>query len=132
MSLSLPEDAEIFIPNGGTLDDLHQSGVYCLRLTKPDDLATAWDREFDSRPSYFEQLQESSEVWYVGESGDVLSRLEDHRDGKVRVAALMRVCEIDSLRNIWWTKDKDEAEIEESKLRMMLQNEYGNVYVHSR
>ena len=133
MSLSLPEDAEVFIPRDGDFDDLHGAGVYVLTLTKPDDLEAAWDAEFDSRPDYFDQLEDCEQCWYVGESGDVLSRLEDHRDGDVRVSVLMQVCEINTLRNIFWCDSKEEAKTEESKIAIMLQNEYGpSVYVHSR
>lgn len=132
MTLELPQDAEKFIPEGGDLSDLHGPGCYALRLDRPDDLASAWDREFDTRPDYFAELRDADTCLYVGASGDVLRRLEEHRDGEVRVGVLQRVCEIDSLRNIWWADDKEEAFQEESRLAIMLSNQYPDAYVHSR
>lgn len=133
MSLSLPADAEPFIPDGGDLSDLHGSGCYALTLTKPDDLATAWDREFDHRPPYFEELQEATEVIYVGAAKDVLRRLEEHRDGEVRVGVLQSVCEIESLRSIWWYQSAEKAFEEESALGIMLNNHTkASTYVHQR
>jgi len=130
MSLSLPEDAEVFLNDD--YPDWATPGVYALVLRKPDDVPSAWDAEFDSRPDYFEQLCESETVIYVGAAKNVMARLEDHRDGKVRKAALMRVCEIDHLRNIWWMSSAEQAFIKESQIAMQLQNHYNQTYVHSR
>jgi len=132
MSLSLPENAEPFIPDGEPFDHLHEPAVYALTLTKPDDLKAAWDAEFDARPGYFEELQDASGVVYIGEAGDVLHRLEDHRNGEIRVGVLQRVFEIDSLRNIWFMPSKEQAEQEESNIAIMLQNERPELYVHFR
>lgn len=132
MTLELPQDAECFIPNSESFEYLHNAGVYCLRLSRPDDLAEVWDREFDARPDYFEELQSAERVLYVGEAGDVLRRLEEHRDGDTRVGVLQRVCSIKSLRNIWFCESKEKAEREESRLAIMLQNEKPDWYIHSR
>jgi len=128
MTLSLPADLEIF----GDPDEWHQPAVYCLSLTKPDDLGDEWDRRFDVRPPWFDELTAAREVYYVGATGDCLSRLEDHRDGEVRTTVLTEVCEIDALRNVWWFQSKDRAFQRESKLAILLQNEYPEAYVHSR
>lgn len=101
MSLSLPEDAEVFIPDGEPWDHLHQSAVYCLELSRPDDPATAWDAIHDTRPDYWSAFTDAYDVWYVGSAKDVLGRLEDHRDGE-RVPALLEICDVAGLRNIWW------------------------------
>lgn len=132
MTLSLPADAEPFIPAGGDLSDLRGPGVYALRLSRPDDLAAAWDATFDTRPDYWESLTSAERVVYVGAAKDVLGRLEDHRDGEVRKAALLRVCEIDALRNVWWFDSADAAFERESKLAIMLQNDRPAWYVHQR
>ena len=132
MSLTLPADAEPFIPKGGTLSDLSNEGVYCLLLDRPDDLAAAWDREFDHRPGYWDELEQCTQVAYVGGAQDVLSRLEEHRDKNRREAALMAVCEIDSLRNIWWVNADEDVYEQESRLALWLQNSRPSWYVHQR
>ena len=132
MSLTLPADAEPFIPEGGDLSDLSSAGVYCLTLERPDDLAAAWDREFDHRPGYWDELVHATTVAYVGAAKDVLGRLEDHRDGEVRQTALTKVCAIEGLRNIWWFDSAEVAFERESKLAMWLQNSRPSWYVHQR
>jgi len=128
MSMSLPADVERF----GGPDRWHSACCYALVLTRPDDLAAAWDREFETRPPWFEEFRDAASVVYVGATGDCLSRLEDHRDGEVRQAALLRVCDIDSLRNIWWFQDTDRAFERESGIATEMQNQYPDVYVHQR
>jgi len=130
MSLSLPEDVEVFLTDG--YDQLHDPAVYALVLERPDDVAQAWDREYDTRPEWFDELVDAREVWYVGATNDCLSRLEDHRDGQVRVGVLQRICSIDSLRNVWWFSDTDRAFERESGIAVAMQNEYPEIYVHSR
>ena len=128
MSLSLPEDLEVF----GGPDRWHSPGCYCLTLDAPDDITTAWETEFDVRPPWVDQIAITRETWYVGAASDVLARLEDHRDGEVRKAAILRLCDIDGLRNVWWYPNKDEAFIRESKIAIDLQNAYPDTYVHCR
>lgn len=131
MSLELPADIE---PHLGRFVDHEWSdpAVYCLTLTRPDDLEDAWDRVFDTRPPYFEDLQQCSTAVYIGATNDLLSRLEDHRDGEVRVTALTEICEIDELRNIWWFDSTDRAFEREHGIAITMQNEYPEYYVHSR
>jgi len=131
MTLQLPADAEPFIPDGEPFDHLHEPAVYALTLTKPDDLEAAWDAEYDARPAYFEELQDASGVVYIGEAGDVLYRLEQHRDGE-QTGVLMEAFGIDSLRNIWWMDSKKQAEANESQIAIMLQNQRPDLYVHHR
>lgn len=130
MSLSLPEDIEQHFTSDHR--DYTLPGVYALRLEKPDELPEVWDREYDKRPEFWDQLTESSRVIYVGAAKNVLSRLEDHRDGEVRKAALMRVCSIDSLRNVYWFNTPERAFLKESQVAMMMQNELADTYVHQR
>jgi len=132
MTLQLPQDAEPFIPEGSDLSDLSSAGVYCLTLDRPDDLAAAWDREYDHRPGYWDELEQCVQVAYVGAAKDVLSRLEEHRDKNRRVAALMAVCGIDSLRNIWWVNADEDVYEQESRLALWLQRHKADWYVHQR
>jgi len=128
MSLNLPEDAETFLSDDHP--DWSGPGVYALTLSKPDDLAAEWDAVYEERPEYWDQLEESETVVYVGAAKNVMARLEDHRDGDVRKAALLRVCEIDHLRNIWWFNTPDAAFLKESQLAMWMQNQYADMFVH--
>jgi predicted GIY-YIG superfamily endonuclease len=130
--LELPSDAEPFIPEDGDFSHLHGAGVYALRLSRPDDLAAAWDQRFETRPDYWETLNDADGVVYVGAASDVLRRLEEHRDGEVRKARLVEVCTIDSLRNIWWFDAVHEAFERENGLALMMKNQYPSLYVHSR
>jgi len=134
MSLSLPEDAEPFLPNGESISYLHTGGVYALELVRPDNVAEQWDRYNDTRPDYFERFRDAERVVYIGQSMDVMYRLEQHRDSEIKVATLLKICEIKSLRNIWWVPnaDQDRREIEERKMARMLQDERPTWYVHSR
>lgn len=132
MSLSLPEDAEAFIPTGEDLSILSTSGVYALRLTRPDDLAEVWERYNDHRPDYWEDLIDADGVVYVGAAKNVLQRLTQHKKGKIKKANVVQVCSIDSIRNIWWFDSTTRAFERESGLATAMQNEYPHFYVHSR
>jgi len=126
--LSLPADLEVF----GEYDQFHNPAVYALVLDRPDDVAQAWDREFDTRPAWFEEFRDAQECWYVGATNDCLSRLEDHRDGQVRVGVLQRICAIESLRNVWWFSETDRAFERESGIAVAMQNEYPDVFIHQQ
>jgi len=132
MVLELPSDAEPFIPEGGDLSDLSEPGCYCLTLARPQDVGTHWDRQFDTRPDYWDEFTAATTVAYVGAASDVLRRLEEHRDGNKRKAALLEVCSIEALRSIWWFDDIDTAFERESQLAMWLQNSRPSWYVHQR
>jgi predicted GIY-YIG superfamily endonuclease len=132
MTLTLPADAEPFISNDGDLSDLRGPGVYALTLARPENTAEAWDSEFDHRPDYLKLLEAAERLVYVGAASDVLRRLGEHRGGQKRKAALLRVCAIESLRNIWLMDSTEEAFQEESRLALLLQNEYPSYYVHQR
>jgi len=127
MSLSLPADVEVFLTDG--YDQLHDPAVYALVLERPGDVAEAWDQEFDARPPWFDEFQDARAVWYVGATNDCLSRLEDHRDGEVRVGVLQRVCEIESLRNVWWMPSTDKAFERESRIGLRLRRHLPETFV---
>lgn len=130
MGLSLPADAEPFIPPGEEWHHLHHAGVYCLQLQRPDDATEAWDAVKDVRPDYWPRFLRASEVWYVGSAKDMLSRLTDHRDGE-RVPTLLEICDVASLRNIWWC-DADRRKHVERKTADMLRQHHPSVFVHQR
>ncbi|AFH22472.1 hypothetical protein OSG_eHP27_00100 [environmental Halophage eHP-27] len=123
--LELPADVEVF----GDYEQFHDPAVYCLILERPDDVADRWDRRFDHRPDWWDEFVSAEACWYVGAAKDCLSRLEDHRDGDVRTTVLTEVCDIDSLRNVWWMDSADEAFTRESGIAVMMRNEYPDVFV---
>ena len=127
--IELPGDIEPHLIDGFEWSD---SGVYALALNRPDDLEAEWDAIFESRPDYFETLQTAETIVYVGAAKNVISRLEDHVEGRVRKAALLQVCEIESVRNIWWMDSTEKAFERESGIAIAMQNEYPSYYVHSR
>jgi len=129
----LPLAAEPFIPEGGDISDLRQPGCYCLKLSRPHDVGDRWDQHFDNRPPYWDAFTSAERVLYVGASKDVLGRLEDHRDGEKRKAALLRVCSIDSLFGIEWFGSAAEAFEKESKRALTLdQAMHDSTYTHQR
>lgn len=129
MPLNLPADLEPFVDD---YDDLHDPGVYALILQRPADPAAAWDRAFDARPPWWDRFVAAETVAYVGASGDVLSRLEEHRDGAVRQATLLQVCAIDRLHTVWRCDSQQEAFDREYTVASTLDRERPGWYVHSR
>ena len=129
MTLSLPADLEA---HADGFDQMRGPGVYALTLDRPDDLTTAWKNAYDVQPDWFDRLCYASRAVYVGAASDVLARLENHRDGDVRQAALLRVCSIDSLYTVWWHGSADEAFERESRHALTLQSENPEWYVHQR
>lgn len=129
--MELPADAEIHIPGESTdITELHDSGVYCLEISRPDDPTAAWDETHDTRPEYWPQFLSACEVWYVGSAKDVLSRLEDHRDGE-RVPVLLEICEVTALRNIWWC-ESNRRTVVEAQVADLLRQQHPSVFVHQR
>jgi len=105
--------------------------IYALDLSKPDDLTATWDATFDSRPAYWDELQQAESVVYVGAAKNVVSRLEDHRDKEVRIGVLQRVCEIEGVRNVWFCDSADEAFERESGKAIELRNWLApEIFVH--
>jgi len=130
MTLELPADLEPHLT--AEWDQMRDPAVYALTLTRPDNIGEVWDETFDTRPEWFDEFRAADEVVYVGATNDALTRLEDHRDGEVRTAVLLRVCDIRGLRNLWWFETADEAFQNESKLALWMQQQYPRYYVHSR
>lgn len=130
MSLELPADAEPYVND---YDDLHNPAAYALKLGRPVDLQEAWNQHYDTHPDYWDRLVSAESVFYVGASSNLLSRLEDHRDGDVRSTVLTEVCEVVGLQTVWPAENKIEAfELAEPRLARWLQQERPRAYVHQR
>jgi predicted GIY-YIG superfamily endonuclease len=130
MVLELPRDLEAFADE---YDQLQSAAVYALDLTPPDDVAAVWDRRFEERPAYWDRLV-NAETWvYVGASGNVLHRLEDHREGKVRKSILPTLAEDMALRNVWFQRSSNKAFERESAIAIRLRNHLpSEIFVHYR
>jgi len=128
MSLLLPEAIE---PYCESTTDYHKSGAYALALNRPSDFADAWDRHHDHRPDWFDRARTALTLFYVGGTGDLLSRLEDHRDGDVRTTTLTEVCSIEHLHTLWFA-GSEHYEQTEYRLARWLQRDRPRAYVHQR
>ena len=128
MSLCLPEELS---PH--TDGDNSQPGAYALKLGRPLDLESAWEQHYDERPPYWDQLMNADTVYYVGGTGNLLSRLEDHRDGDHRQTVLTRVCDVVGLQTAWPADTPEDAfELVEPRLARYLQQTRPSSYVHTR
>lgn len=131
MSLSLPADIEPYL-DGQAFERIRGPAVYCLSLVRPEDVQSAWLDEFDNKAPYLDELAEADTAYYIGAANDLLHRLNDHNDRDVRKAALLRVCAINALENVWWFDSTDKAFQQESRIAIELANELPNCYVHQR
>jgi len=128
MSLELPSALEPYADDYQQLTNC--AGCYALELERKDNLAERWDRHNDHRPEWWEQFRDAPRVFYVGESKYLLSRLEDHRDGEVRVGLLQRVCTISGLEQARFYDSKEDAMHAEYNYAVALKQEYPKAYVH--
>lgn len=129
--LELPADIEPHL-EAHDYTRMHGPAVYSLALNPPDDLPTAWDNTFNQRPPYFEELQTAERVVYVGATNNLLGRLEDHKNGDVRVTVLTDIYTINNLHNVWWMPSADIAFERESRIALKLQQDNPGWYIHSR
>lgn len=136
MTLSLPEDLE---PYTNGLEDAHSSGAYALELQRPIDLGERWQEHYDTKPDYWRELVNADQVYYVGGTGDLLNRLEDHRDNdhpdrdSKRSTVLTEVCGVARLQVAWVSADAPTAlGIDEPRLARWLSRSRPRAYVHTR
>lgn len=132
MTLTLPADAERHLPDDAGYDHLRTPGVYALICDKPGGVEAAWTEQFDNLPEYIGDLKQCCRVVYVGESGDVLRGLEQHRDAEKKKARLLEVWPPRGILDIKWCDSKHKAELLESRLAIQMQNSNPDWYVHSR
>jgi len=131
MTLSLPEDIEPWLTQD--YSQMRGPACYALELDAPDNVRDRWREHYDVVPDYMDAVEAAETVVYVGAAKDLLHRLEDHAARDVRKSALLRVCRIGSLRNVWWFEDVDRAFERESGLALMLDNQTdAGTYVHQR
>jgi len=114
VTLSLPADIEPYTT------DFVQPAIYGLDITLPENLAEEWDRRFEKRAEWFEDMAKADTVVYVGATANLISRLEEHRDSTVRKAILPSLAVDMSLRNVWPRDTPDSAFQGESKVALRL------------
>jgi hypothetical protein len=94
------------LDHAGLLDDAHGEGCYALALAVPDAVDAVQRRRLKVadrpwRDDMAAQFAQADRVLYVGESGDVYSRLMDHARGDVRRAALVEAYPISDVVGVW-------------------------------
>jgi predicted GIY-YIG superfamily endonuclease len=127
MTLDLPADIEEYV---GT--DFHTAAVYALDLQTPADLAEALAEHYTEMPPWLSRARAAERVVYVGATGDLLGRLEDHRDGDARTVPLVDACGIDGLRDVWVYDDANSAFNDEYNRGRDLGRAQPSWYVHQR
>jgi len=110
MTNILPEQLLQACPDDHAVDD---AGCYALEIDLPDkskeQLQRDWLLEYDTLPPYFHRLLDCHTAIYVGASGDVQARLEDHLDKQVRKASIPTVFDVTGLRDVAWFADAESA-----------------------
>jgi predicted GIY-YIG superfamily endonuclease len=121
--LSIPEDIEPFLTDG--YEQITEPGCYCLSLSGPH---TDWGDVWDSKPPWWERAV-SQPCYYVGATGNVRRRLEEHRDGEIRTASLVSICDIDGLEAVAWREHAGEYE---HRFGLQMEREHPEAFVHWR
>jgi len=90
----------------GLLDNSQGPGTYALQVETPDtsgSVAQAFRAHVDELPpsEYMARLADASSVCYVGASGQVYDRLQDHAEGVVRQSLFLRAFKPVSLVGVW-------------------------------
>jgi len=101
-----PADVHESLDQRGLLEDSRGPGTYALQVETPDtsgNVAQAFREYCEELPpsEHMAQLADASSVCYVGASGQVYSRLEDHTEGVVRQSLFLRAFEPVSLVGVW-------------------------------
>jgi len=127
------ERLSAFVPDQRSNND---PGVYALVVQLPDSreaVEAAWSESYDTLPDYVDRLVEADRAIYVGATGGVRDRINDHREGKVRQATLPHIFGVVDIYGAWY-HDSTEAAFEAEYNRTgRIRRSFGaDVYVHSR
>lgn len=120
MTLS-PTGVHETLDERGLLEMAHGSGTYALKCYVPataDAVEAAFADVVDATPPahVVERLADAERVAYVGASGDVYDRLQDHADGDVRQATFLQAFEPVDIVGVWPTPTPFEAEFNRARL----------------
>jgi len=90
-------------------------GCYALNIATPDanyqTHARRWVRAgYQSPPPYLATIVKADALVYVGRSGNVRGRIEDHLNTDKRQATLPTVYDVRSIRGVRWGDNSDHAE----------------------
>ena len=98
----------------GLLEDSRKPGVYALRVRTPhaaDAMAHAFREESEVVPADKTLSRLTAEdVAYVGASGNVYDRLQDHAEGDVRQTLFLRCFELVDVIDVWPSETPFESE----------------------
>jgi len=113
MSLT-PTRVHEILDERGQLDTAQQPGTYALRVETPHEeevIARSFREEVDALPDddVIERLTADA-VCYVGASGNVYERLQDHTEGDVRQSLFLALFEPVELLGVWPAENAFETE----------------------
>jgi hypothetical protein len=104
----------------GLLDDAHRPGCYGLRVRTPsltDEVAQSFREHSDVTPpeKIMDRLASAGRVAYVGASGNVYDRLQDHARGDVRKALFLRCFPPVDVVGVWPSEAPFESEFNRAR-----------------
>lgn len=110
-----PSEVHEWLDTQGLLDDSHDPGTYGLEVDTPDSVeavARRFHEHVDTTPSSdtLQRIANADDVAYVGASGNVYDRLQDHADAEVRQALFLRVFDLVGVLGVWPAESPFEAE----------------------
>jgi len=122
-----------FVPDDRSNND---PGVYALVVDLPgsrEAVESAWLENYETLPDYVDRLVEADRAIYVGATGQVRSRINDHRLGMVRSASLPSVFGVVDIYGAWYHDSTEAAfEAEYNRAASIRRAFDSSVYVHSR
>jgi len=131
----LSEHIEHHVDGGPT--EAHRPGVYCLELSIPEQCgletySRLWLDTHGTVPTYLESIVEANRLLYVGSSGNVYKRIQQHLEHPNRSTTVASTFPIHHIEKIWWYDDAQTAEDREHGHRMELNHQLVDAHVHSR
>lgn len=105
----------------GLLEQSTGSGTYALQVhtpATPDNVARAFLEHVEGTPpsSQLERLAFAERVCYVGASGNVYDRLQDHADGEVRKALFLECFPPVDVVGVWPSDAPFESEFNRARM----------------